>query len=74
VAKKVMDRLEKAEEKQKKDLDGDGEKGEPRAHQKKVLGKGKTPKLGNAGESSVAFDGKKHKPFGKMSGKGGKKK
>lgn len=30
--------LEKREERDHKDLDGDGEKGEPFAHQKKVLG------------------------------------
>ena len=39
MAKKVMDRLEKAEEKHKKDLDSDDEKGEPAAHRAKVLGK-----------------------------------
>lgn len=38
MAKKVVDRLEKAEEKHKKDLDGDKEKGESAAHKAKVLG------------------------------------
>ncbi len=76
MAKKVADRLEKAEEKHKKDLDGDKEKGEPAAHRAKVLGN-KAPKLGNKGESSIDFDGKKAKPFGGMNekaGKAGKKK
>lgn len=38
MAKKVRDRLEKAEEKHKKDLDGDKEQGEPATHKAKVLG------------------------------------
>lgn len=41
MAKKSNPFLEKMEEKKGKDLDGDGERGEPEAHQKKVLGKSK---------------------------------
>lgn len=43
--------LAKREEAAKKDLDGDGEKGEPKAHQVKVLGK------------AGAARGKKASPF-----------
>lgn len=39
MAKKSNPFLEKKEEKDGKDLDGDGEKGEKPAHQMKVLGK-----------------------------------
>lgn len=40
MARKSNPALEKREEQQHKDLDGDGEKGESRAHRAKVFGKG----------------------------------
>lgn len=41
---KGHDALERQEELLGKDLDGDGEKGESKAHKKKVLGEKKKPK------------------------------
>jgi len=64
MATKKMDRLEKAEEKKKMDLDGDGEKGEAAAHRARVLGK----KDGKA----AAFGGKQAAPFGKKAGRDGR--
>ncbi len=46
--KKMNPAIEKREEKLHRDLDHDGEKGEPRAHQKKVLGYSKEQQLKKA--------------------------
>lgn len=46
MAKKSNPFLEKKEEKDGKDLDGDGEKGEKKAHKAKVLGKKEIPSGG----------------------------
>ena len=49
---KMNAKLEKKEEKVHKDLDGDGEKGEPAAHKAKVLGgkKGMPPAFVKGGK------------------------
>lgn len=44
--KKDSPKLAAREEKLHRDLDGDGEKGEPKAHQRKVLGYSKAQQLG----------------------------
>ncbi len=51
--------LEKREEKTHKDLDGDGERGEPKAHKAKVLGYSKSTQTGTKGTKRGSFNVKR---------------